>query len=55
MPKSEEESSQLGGDLLVDREGSILYLYRSERSDDRPSMDALADALGKPPKFKSRM
>lgn len=31
-------SGQLGGNLIVDMEGKIVYLYRSARPDDRPAI-----------------
>lgn len=36
-----DDPNQLGGDVLVDREGKILLLYRSANPTDRPSLEQL--------------
>jgi peroxiredoxin len=40
-----DDTSQLGGDFVVDGEGRVLFAHRSERPDDRPSVDVLLRAL----------
>lgn len=40
-----EDTLQLGGDVVVDRVGTISYLFRSADPDDRPSVDDLLDAV----------
>jgi AhpC/TSA antioxidant enzyme len=40
-----EDTLQLGGDVVVDREGTISYLFRSADPDDRPSVDDLLGAV----------
>ena len=32
-------STQAGGNLIITKEGKVLYFYRSERPDDRPSVE----------------
>ena len=39
-----EDTLQLGGDVVVDRDGSINHLFRSADPDDRPSVDDLLEA-----------
>ncbi len=39
-----EDTLQLGGDVVVDREGLISYLFRSSDPDDRPAVDELLAA-----------
>ena len=38
-------SGQLGGNLIVDMEGKIVYLYRSARPDDRPPVRDIVNVL----------
>ena len=40
-----EDTLQLGGDFVVDRDGGLAYTYRSRAPDDRPSVDALIEAV----------
>lgn len=40
-----EDTLQLGGDVVVDRGGTISYVFRSSEPDDRPSVDELLDAV----------
>ena len=44
-PRRNEEVSQLGGDIIVDSEGKIIYLHRCERPDDRPTIGELVHTL----------
>ena len=37
--------AQLGGDFVLDRQGRVVYEYRSEESADRPAIDTLLDAV----------
>jgi hypothetical protein len=40
-----EDILQLGGDFVVDREGHLIYAYRSAEPTDRPSVEALLQAM----------
>ena len=40
-----EDTRQLGGDVVVDRDGRLAYLFRSSEPDDRPAVDELVDAI----------
>lgn len=40
-----EDTLQLGGDVVVDRDGTISYLFRSSDPDDRPPVAELLDAV----------
>lgn len=42
-----EDTLQLGGDVVVDRDGRISYVFRSSDPDDRPPVDELIDAVGR--------
>ena len=42
---SDEDLEQLGGDFIIDPQGRVRYAYRSQRPDDRPSVEALLSAL----------
>ena len=35
----------MGGDIIVDKEGNVLFMHRSEYSEDRPSIDQLLDSI----------
>jgi len=39
------DTGQLGGDFVIDREGAIVFAFRGETPADRPSVDALLDAV----------
>lgn len=43
-----EDSLQLGGDVVLDAEGRVRWMYRSRGPEDRPSVDELVAALGLP-------
>ncbi len=43
LPRS--DTLQLGGDFVVDREGGIVFAYRSADPDDRPGVDVLVAAV----------
>jgi peroxiredoxin len=45
LERPTDDTLQLGGDFVVDRGGKIAYAYRSEDPDDRPSVDALVEAV----------
>lgn len=45
LQRPTEDTLQLGGDVVVDRDGQISYLFRSSDPDDRPSVDELVDAV----------
>lgn len=40
-----EDTSQLGGDVVVGRDGRIVYLFRSKAPDERPPVDDLVEAV----------
>lgn len=40
-----EDPLQLGGDVLLDREGVVRWIYRSRGPEDRPSLAAVGAAL----------
>jgi hypothetical protein len=40
----QDDTLQLGGDVLVDRGGRIRWIHRSRGPEDRPSLDALLAA-----------
>ena len=40
-----EDTRQLGGDVVVDREGRLAYVFRSSDPDDRPPVDDLVAAV----------
>jgi AhpC/TSA antioxidant enzyme len=39
-----EDTLQLGGDVLVDAEGTVTWVYPSDGPDDRPSVQEIAAA-----------
>jgi len=45
-PARGEDLSQLGGDFVIGPDGSLQLAYRSERPDDRPSIDEIIAAIG---------
>ncbi len=45
LERPEEDTLQLGGDFVVDREGRLAYAYRSKDPSDRPRVDELAAAV----------
>jgi peroxiredoxin len=40
-----EDTSQLGGDFVIDRQGRLAYAFRSTGPADRPSVDDLVAAV----------
>ncbi len=40
-----QDTLQLGGDVVLDAEGRISWIYRSRGPEDRPSVDQLISAL----------
>jgi peroxiredoxin len=44
-----QDTRQLGGDFVVDRDGRLSFVYRSERPDDRPAVDTLVAAVRSTP------
>ena len=50
--QSGEEVTQLGGDVVVDKQGRIVYLYRCQRPDDRPTVDQLIGVFKTEPKSR---
>jgi peroxiredoxin len=45
LERPSQDTLQLGGDFVVDRDGAIAFAYRSIAPDDRPPVDALIDAV----------
>ena len=43
----EQDTLQLGGDALVAPDGRVLWVYRSRRPDDRPSLEAIGAAVAR--------
>lgn len=44
-PYRDEDISQLGGNVILDNEGNILYVHRCQRPDDRPTTESLLALL----------
>lgn len=44
-----DDPYQLGGDVVIGKDGRILWIYRSRTPADRPSVDRLLQYLGDPP------
>jgi peroxiredoxin len=42
-----EDTLQLGGDFVIDRDGVVVYAYRSHGPADRPPVDDLVEAVRK--------
>lgn len=45
-----DDTSQLGGDFIVDRQGILRLVHPSHDPTDRPSVDALVDVITRLPK-----
>lgn len=45
LERPTDDTLQLGGDFVVDRDGRLAYAYRSQAPDDRPAVDALIEAV----------
>jgi peroxiredoxin len=45
LERPQEDTLQLGGDFVVDRQGRVAYAYRSRGPSDRPSVDQLVAAV----------
>ncbi len=43
--RSDMDELQLGGDAVLDAEGRLAWLYRSDGPEDRPSMEELSAAV----------
>jgi len=44
LQRPTEDVLQLGGDFVVGPDGRLVYVFRSEGPDDRPTVDALIEA-----------
>ena len=44
-PRATEDTLQLGGDFVVDPEGTLIYGFWGDGPDDRPSTQEILDAL----------
>jgi hypothetical protein len=44
IERPEQDTLQLGGDVLADREGRVRWIYRSTGPEDRPTIAQLRDA-----------
>ncbi len=42
--RPEQDTRQLGGDAVLDAEGRVRWIYRSEGPEDRPAVDAVVAA-----------
>lgn len=40
-----EDTRQLGGDVVIDADGVVRWMYRSDGPEDRPTVDALVKAV----------
>ena len=47
--RATEDTLQLGGDFIINPQGTLIYGFWGDGPDDRPSTEALLDALGKAP------
>ena len=45
LQRTHEDTLQLGGDVIVDRQGRIALLHHSEDPTDRPSIDLLVSTI----------
>jgi hypothetical protein len=45
LDRIQGDTLQLGGDVVVGRDGHITYIFRSRRPDDRPPVDDLIAAV----------
>ena len=45
LARPTEDTRQLGGDFVVGADGRLVYAFRGEGPDDRPSVDALVAAM----------
>lgn len=43
--RSEQDTLQLGGDVVLDARGRVAWIHRSEGPDDRPPADAVVRAM----------
>lgn len=50
MPKSGEDTMQLGGDFVIDRERRLLFAHRTRSPADRPRIPRVLEALRQPAK-----
>jgi hypothetical protein len=46
LERPTEDTLQLGGDFVVDRDGALVFAHRSKGPDDRPEVDDLIRAVG---------
>ncbi|HVL29051.1 MAG TPA: AhpC/TSA family protein [Acidimicrobiales bacterium] len=49
LQRPTEDTSQLGGDFVVDRQGRLAYAFRSKGPADRPPVDDLVEAVARLP------
>ncbi|NDJ54013.1 MAG: hypothetical protein GYB68_13150 [Chloroflexi bacterium] len=45
IPLIKGDPHQMGGDVVVDRDGVVRYIYRSQEPTDRPEIDTLLGVL----------
>ncbi|MBA2261927.1 MAG: hypothetical protein H0W03_04555 [Solirubrobacterales bacterium] len=45
LQRSDQDTLQLGGDVVIDRRGRLAWIHRSEGPEDRPTVDAVATAV----------
>lgn len=47
LERPTEDTSQLGGDFVIGRDGRLVYAFRSTGPDERPSVEELVAAVGR--------
>ena len=47
LERPKEDTAQLGGDFVVDREGRLAYVYRSTGPADRPAVEDLVAVVSR--------
>lgn len=45
LQRSDQDTLQLGGDVVIDHRGRLAWIHRSEGPEDRPTVDAMAAAV----------
>ena len=47
LQRPKEDTAQLGGDFVIDRDGRLAYVFRSKGPADRPSVDDLVTVVAR--------
>jgi peroxiredoxin len=45
LQRSDQDTLQLGGDVVIDRRGRLAWIHRSEGPEDRPTVETVASAV----------